>query len=393
MSEIGSLLSDPDSITDPYPVYDIVRNAGRVLWVEEMGRWLVTGYAEAITVLGHEKVSTDRRLADGSEAWPEGGVQPRGLPFLDPPDHARLRGLVQQAFTLRRIQQLRPRVQDLVDDLLTAAAERGQFDLVADFAGPLPAIVLAELLGIPPEDHEVFRRWVTTVIETIDPVSHRLVSGEGAAERVSLKEYFTQIIAERRERPRDDLISGMVQAEADGEQLTGEEILEMCVVLTMAGLEAATNLIANGINALLRHPDQLARLRADPGLIRTGVEELLRFDAPVQVAGRIARADYEVAGQVIRRGQTTGVILGAANRDPLAFPEPGRLDVMRSPNNHLAFGRGIHFCLGAPLARLEGPLAISALITRFPGLRLDGEPKRRHNVHVRGFESFPVALT
>lgn len=392
MTDVAALLSGPEFHADPYPAYDTLRDLDRVLWVDGMDRWLVTGHAEAVALFTHPYASANRDLADESERWPEDGIQPRGLPFLDPPDHTRLRRLVQGAFTQRAVEQSRPRIEEVVDGLLTAAGERGEFDLVQDFAAPLPAIVLANLLGIPPDDHAMYHRWVATIIETIDPVSHRRRSEAGTDERVTMRNYLTEIIGRRRAEPRDDLISAMVQAEEDGEQLTGQEILEMCVVLTMAGLEATTSLIANGTIALFNHPEQLARLRDDPGLMTSAIEELVRFDAPVQVAGRVARDDFELGGHNLRKGQTIGVLLGAVNRDPLTYDRPNELRLDRSPNNHMGFGRGIHRCIGAPLARLEGPIAFAALLSRFPGLRLDGEGKRRHNIHVRGFESLPVAV-
>jgi cytochrome P450 len=205
--------------------------------------------------------------------------------------------------------------------------------------------------------------------------------------------YLAAIIAERRQQPRQDLISDLVQVEESGDRLSGDELMEMCVLLTVAGLETTTNLIGNGVNALLDHPDELARLRADPGLIETAIEELLRYDAPIQLSGRIPMEDLDFDGHPLRKGQMVGIILGAANRDPRAFPEPGRLDLGRSPNNHIAFGRGIHFCIGAPLARVEGAIAIQALVGRFPKLRRANDPKRRLNPHVRGFASLPVTLT
>lgn len=390
--DIVAMLADEATAVDPYPVYDLMRQADPVLWLPGMGRWLVTGHPEVTQLMCHDQVSVNRLLADQSIAWP-GGVQPRGLPFLDPPDHTRLRGLVQQAFTMRGVQSLRPRIEALAGEMLDAAAARGEMDLVKDFAGPLPAIAVAYLIGIPPRDHERFRSWVTTVIETIDPVSLRLVSDEGTDERGLLRDYCSEMIERRRAEPQDDLISAMIRAESDGEQLTADEILDMCVVLTIAGVEAATSLIANGMCALLDHQDQLARLRAQPALMKTAVEELLRFDAPVQLAGRIALADFELGGHTIREGQTVGVVLGAANRDPRVFASPQTLDLARHPNPHLAFGRGVHLCIGGPLVRLEGPIALTALITRFPGLRRTGEGQRRHNVHVRGFESLPVSLS
>jgi cytochrome P450 len=314
---------------------------------------------------------------------------------MDPPEHTRLRTLVQQAFTPRVVTGLRPRVERRVDELLTAGGERGEIDLMAEFAGPLPATVLAEMLGIPAEDHELFRYWTTTLIESIDPVSHHLTgkSAEGAKARLDLERYLTETVADRRRRPREDLISALVQAEEAGDRLSGDELMEMCVLLTVAGLETTANLIGNGVNALLDHPDELDRLRAEPGLIGSAVEELLRYDAPIQLSGRIPIENVEMFGRGMRKGQMIGIVLGAANRDPAVFAEPDRLDLSRTPNNHLAFGRGIHFCLGAPLARVEGAIAIGALVTRFPGLRRAGDAKRRLNPHVRGFATLPVALT
>jgi pimeloyl-[acyl-carrier protein] synthase len=388
---VGQLLRTAD---DPYPVYDRIRDTGRVLWVEELGRWLVTGHREALAVLCHSRASSDRRrYQDAPPGDAGGGYRPGGLPFVDPPDHTRLRALVQQAFTPKAVERLRPEVERLTDELLTAAGERGEADLIADFAGPLPAVVLAELLGIPPGDQELFRSWAMKIIETIDPVSQRVVSGAGHQASADLSDYLTRVIDERRRRPADDLISGMVHAEESGQRLSGDELLQMCLLLAVVGLETTTNLIGNGVSALLAHPAELRRLQAEPGLVKSAVEELLRYDAPVQLAGRVAVDDIELDGRTLRPGQVVGLVLGAANRDPDAFPDPDRLDLTRSPNNHVAFGRGIHFCLGAPLARLEGPIAIAALVTRFPKVRPAGEAKRRQNVHVRGFESVPIALT
>jgi pimeloyl-[acyl-carrier protein] synthase len=393
MTGLAGALADPGNLANPYPLYDMIRGMGRVLWVKEIDRWLITGHDPAITLLGHPGVSVDRHKP-GDDQSPLGFErQPRVLPFLDPPDHTRLRALVQQAFTQRAVQQLRPQISKLVDELLTAARERGEMDLIADFAGPLPAIVLADLLGIPATDHALFRSWATTIIESIDPVSLRLVSEESAPAHASLEEYLTGMIEERRKRPQQDLISGMIDAEESGDRLTPLELLDMCLMLTIVGVETTTSLIANGVSALLEHPDRLAQLRSDPDLIKTAVEELLRYDAPVQLAGRRAVEDIEVDGQTIRKGHTMGIVLGAANRDPAVFTEPNSLDLTRSPNNHIAFGRGIHFCLGSPMARTEGAIAIAELVTRFPRLRSAGEAKRRANVHVRGFMSMPLALT
>jgi pimeloyl-[acyl-carrier protein] synthase len=391
--DLNSILTQvPD---DPYPTYAMVRGMGRLLWIDQIGRWIVTGHAEALALLRHEKLSSDRTRWDGYQLPPGLKRPPGGMFVMDPPEHTRLRTLVQQAFTPRVVERLRPRVEQRVDELLAAGAERGEIDLMADFAGPLPATVLAEMLGIPAELHELFRHWTTTLIETIDPVSHHLTetSEEGVKARVNLERCLTDIIEERRQRPQPDVISDLVRAEESGDRLSGDELMEMCVLLTVAGLETTANLIGNGVNALLDNPGQLARLRAEPGLIESAVEELLRYDAPIQLSGRIPVEDVEMFGHTLRKGQMVGIVLGAANRDPAVFADPERLDLARVPNNHLAFGRGIHFCLGAPLARVEGAIAIGALAARFPNLRRAGDPKRRLNPHVRGFASLPVALS
>jgi len=364
------------ALDDPYPVYDLVRAQGRLLWIPDMNRWMVTGHRQALEILRHPKFSSDRSRWDDYQLPPGHDRPPGGMFVLDPPDHTRLRSLVQQAFTPRVVQRLRPRIEELVDQLLEVG-EHGETDLMADFAGPLPATVLAELLGIPAEDQELFRHWTMTLIETIDPVSHHLTSDAGTQAQANMEAYLAEVVSARRREPRPD----------------PEELHEMSILLTIAGLETTTNLIGNGVNALLDHPDQAARLRAEPGLITTAVEELLRFDSPIQVSGRVPVEDLELDGQQLRKGQMVGILLGAANRDPEVFAEPGRLDLGRSPNNHLAFSRGIHFCVGAPLARLEGAIAIPALLARFPLMCRAGEPKRRHNVHVRGLATLPVALS
>jgi len=392
MIDFGALLSRvPD---DPYPTYAIVREAGPMMWIDQIQRWLVTGHEEAMAVLRHERFSSDRTRWDGYRLPPGLERPPGGMFVMDPPDHTRLRALVQKAFTPRMVNELRPRIERRATELLDHGADAGDVDLMADFAGPLPATVLAEMLGIPAADHETFRNWTTVLIAAIDPVSHHLTAQaqEGTRVRAAMEAYLGEIIAERRRRPRPDLISDLIRVEEAGERLSSDELMEMCVLLTVAGLETTANLIGNGVNALLDHPEQLARLRDEPGLIHSAVEELLRFDAPIQLSGRIPMENLELCGHRLRRGQMVGVILGAANRDPRVFDDPDRLVMDRSPNNHLAFGRGIHFCLGAPLARVEGAIAISALVGRFPKLRRSGDPVRRLNPHVRGFAQLPVAL-
>jgi pimeloyl-[acyl-carrier protein] synthase len=390
LENLGLQMDRLRSTGDPYPLYDQLRAVGPVLWLEQMGYWVVVGHREVLTVLRHPGLSSDRSRWEAYKL-PPGEERPAGgMVVMDPPDHTRLRGLVQQAFTPRVLELLRPRIEELVDRMLTAAGERGEFDLMADLAAPLPATVLAELLGVPPEEQEFFRKWATAHIESIDPVSHA-VSEDGMAARMTLQRYLEDIVAQRRQRPRDDLISGLLEAQQQGDRLDGRELMEMCLLLLVAGIETTTNLIGNGMNALFDHPAEMDRLRNDPYLIETAVEELVRYDAPIQLAGRVPIDDVELAGHTLRMGQMVGVILGSANRDPQAFPEPNRLDLARNPNPHVAFGRGIHFCIGAPLARIEGRIAITALVSRFPNLHRAGEPRRRENLHVRGFAFLPIA--
>jgi cytochrome P450 len=311
----------------------------------------------------------------------------------DPPDHTRLRALVQKAFTPRMIDQLRPRIVTVVAELLDRMAERqGPVDLIAEFAYPLPVVVIAELLGVPAEDRVKFQEWSALLAASVDPLISSELMDRVTWAREALHAYLREIIAERRQQPRSDLISALVAVEERGDVLSEPELVVMCTLLLVAGHETTVNLIGNGVLALLRHPDQLERLRADPSLIGSAVEELLRFDAPVQLTGRIAVEPVQIEGQTIEPGQWILPLLGGANHDPAQFAEPERLDLGRNPNPHVAFGRGIHFCLGAPLARLEGQIAIGALVRRFRTLALAGEPVRRDQITLRGLKSLPVSI-
>ena len=308
----------------------------------------------------------------------------------------RLRLLVNKAFTPRTVEGLAPFIRAFVDKALNAAAWRGRMELMADLAFPLPATVIAEMLGVPPEDRDRFKQWsddatagAGNLPSNLSPeVLRKSVEGMRA-----LQAYFRDIIARRRVEPGDDLISGLIKAQAEGDRLSDQELLANCVLLLNAGHETTTNLIGNGTYALLRHPDQMKRLRDDPSLIPTAVEELLRYDSPVQFTNRILTADMELGGKTLRAGQMVLLLLAAANRDPEQFPGPDKLDVGRQNNKHVAFGLGSHFCLGAPLARLEGRLVLEALLRRVPNLRLDGPaPRYRQNFNLRGLESLHVSL-
>jgi cytochrome P450 len=310
----------------------------------------------------------------------------------DPPDHTRLRALVQKAFTPRMIEQLRPRIIAIVDELLNRIAQRGgQFDLIEDLAYPLPVVVIAELLGVPAEDRATFHDWSADLAASLDPLVSSELAERAMRSRDALHAYFRTIIAERRRAPRADLISALVAVEERGDNLSEPELVVMCTLLLIAGHETTVNLIGNGVLALLQHPDELARLRAAPELIGSAVEELLRFDAPVQLTGRVTTAALTIGGQAIGAGDWVLPLFGAANRDPAQFAEPERLDITRSPNPHIGFGRGVHFCLGAPLARLEGQIAIGRLVQRCKNLALAGTPVRRNQITLRGLRSLPLS--
>jgi cytochrome P450 len=317
----------------------------------------------------------------------------RNLLMLDPPDHTRLRRLVNKAFTPRVVEQLRPRIQALVDELLEALHERRDVDLVRDLAYPLPVAVIAEMLGIPPQDHARFKRWSDDLVALLDPLQAE--GGLAPAERSygELSAYFREIFAERRRIPRDDLVSALAAVEEQGESLSETDLLSLCMLLLAAGHETTTSLLGNAVLALLRHPDERRRLADDPSLMRTAVEEFLRYDSPIQATDRVATADCEIGGHAIRKGQLVGLILGAANRDPEQFDAPERFDVGREKNDHLAFGHGTHFCLGASLARAEAQITLAALLRRFPRFDGDAEPAaRKRSLVLRGPTVLPLRL-
>jgi cytochrome P450 len=315
-----------------------------------------------------------------------------GLSNQDPPAHTRLRALISKAFTPRTVEAMRPHIQSLVDALLDAHAGRTGFDLIAAFAYPLPALVIAHLLGLPPEDRDQFKQWSDEVTAFL---GQGAATPEGAirgqASLLELRGYFARQVERRRRSPGPDLISALLAAEDRGQGLTERELLGTCVTLLLGGHETTTNLIGNGVLALLRHPDQWARLD-DEGLLPGAVDELLRYEAPVQRAWRVAAEDVTLGDRDIRRGDLLYAMLGAANRDPDQFTEPNRLDVGRPASRHLTLGYGVHFCVGAPLARLEGAIALRALRQRWPGLRLEAsyEPQWKPNMAFRGLKSLPV---
>jgi pimeloyl-[acyl-carrier protein] synthase len=375
---------------NPYPLYRYLLANAPVQWNQVLEAWTLARYADVVTALTDSRFSADRT----KQGLPptEGYQIAKSMLVSDPPDHTRMRALVQKAFTPRMIDQLRPRIIAIVGELLERMADRQEpVDLIAELAYPLPVVVIAELLGVPAEDRITFQEWSALLAASLDPLVSSELMDRVVLARDALHAYLRGIIAERRRQPRSDLISALVAVEERGDVLSEPELVVMCTLLLIAGHETTVNLIGNGTLALLGHPEELARLRADPTLIASAVEELLRFDSPVQMTGRIATEPLEIGGQQIEAGQWVLPLLGAANHDPAQFSEPDRLDITRTPNAHLGFGRGIHFCLGAPLARLEGQIAIGGLVRRFPKLALAGDPVRRDQITLRGLKSLPVS--
>jgi cytochrome P450 len=392
------MLFGPDMLANPYPIYHRLRATNPVLWDEGLGSWIVTGYDQVAMALRNPQFSSERITLVRQQMQGKGidallDQVALAMLNLDPPAHTRLRGLVSKAFTPHAVEAMTERIARLVEDLLDAVP-LGRLEVIRDLAYPLPVIVIAEMLGIPPADRERFKKLSddSSVMASSDVTRVPLdVLHQAMKSRTELLEYFRGVVAERRAHPRDDLLSTLTQAEEAGGRLSENELLNTAVLLLIAGNETTTNLIGNGMAALLRHPEQMQRLRDDPSLIPTAVEELLRFDSPVQMTNRIAKVDVDLHGTKIRRGDRVVLLLAAANRDPAYFVDPDRLDATRENNKHIAFGAGPHFCLGAPLARLEGRLAFAALLRRFPNLRLESDELRyRNNFNLRGLEALPV---
>lgn len=394
---------DPGFRVNPYPVYERLL-AEAPIYQAPFGAWVLSRYAFCSTVLQHPEMSVDQTNAAGFEEF----VKQQGLEdfmefrnevrpflFMDPPDHTRLRGLVAKAFTPRVVEGLRPRIRELVDELLDQAQEAGAMDIIEDLAYPLPITVICEMLGVPPADQETFKGWSRELARALDP---EMTVPRDALERrrkavSEFADYFLGLISERRKRPKEDLLSALVAVEEEGVRLTESELLSTCILLLVAGHETTVNLIGNGVLQLLRHPDQLALLGRDPSLARSAVEEVLRFDPPVQMTGRIALQDITLGDVTMAKGEQMVILLAAANRDPKQFDSPERFDVARVKNPHLAFSMGIHFCLGAPLARVEGQIALASLARRFPAMKLQTEePPYKENIVLRGLATLPVAV-
>ncbi len=398
-------LSSQSFRTDPFPTYAALRRDDPVPVVQQpmTGKsWMITRYEDVASALKDPRFTTNMSRVRNAMSWMESPLLPSAFRAMrsnmlsaDDPAHRRLRDLVHKAFTPRMIETLGPRIQRITDDLLDRAGSRVNYvELIEDVALPLPLTVISEMLGIPEEDRARFRKWSNAMLE---------VSSAGALQVVGfvpivyrMMRYFRQLIAQRRVQPQDDLISELVRAEQDGDRLTEDEMISTIFLLLLAGHETTVNLIASGMLALLEHPDQRACLRENLDLMDSAVEELLRYGSPVEHASpRVVTEDVELHGKLMPKGDFVWLALASANRDESVFPNPDQLDITRTPNKHLAFGLGIHYCLGAPLARLEGKIALRALVERFPQMQLavpTSQLQWRNAISVRGLKSLPVFL-
>jgi len=393
-------LFDPAVLANPYPLYRRLREQDPVHWDPFLHAWVVTRYSDVVTVLhgfSADRIRTPEQLSamgcDGLN--PMARVMMKQLLFMDAPSHTRLRGLAATAFSPRRIELLRVHIHEIARQLIDSIlkAERGRLDVIADFAEPFPAIVTAEMLGVPVADHMQLKDWSADFAEMLGNLQQN--SDQGPRLLRSLEEmllYFRSAVRDKQKRPSEGLIYSLMTAEVEGGRLTEEEVVANSILTMIGGQETTTNLIGNGLRQLLLHPREMARLTGDPALIPSAVEELLRYDSPVQHTARIAPDDVKLGGKQIRKGQSMIPVLAAANRDPERFPDPDRLDVGRTDNRHLAFGWAAHFCFGAPLARMEGQIALDALLRRLPELALeDGvELQWRENLGLRGLKALPV---
>ncbi len=393
-------LLDPEVLANPYPLFHRLRTEAPVYWDPFLHAWVVTRYRDVVTVLHRfsaECAPTPEQLQAMrlEELTPVAQVMVRQMLFMDAPAHTRLRGLAAHAFTPRRVAVLRSHIEDITESLLDAVAPQGSMDVIADLAAPLPAMVSAEMLGVPVQDHQQLKDWSAAFAEILGNFQHN----PGSAARVlrateEMVTYFRDAIRQQRTHPREGLIHAFLTATLGDDRLTEDEIIANCILTMVGGQETTTNLIGNGLLALLRNPGELARLRADLSLMPSAVEELLRYESPSQHTARLAPEDTVMGGQRIRKRQGIIAVMAAANRDPERFPDPDRLDLARADNRHLAFGWAAHFCFGAPLARIQGQVVFESLLRHFPEIALEPGPLVwRENLGLRGLTALPVAFT
>ncbi len=405
-STAGIDLLTPERVADPYPIFAELRRERPVFYNEHYRAWFIHRHEDLLAALKDPRFSSDRirpvfehKLTESqrTERAPTYRILGEWMVFRDPPDHTRLRKLVSRAFTPRAISQWQPRIVEVVDSLIAELAPRGHMDVITDFAYPLPAVVIAEMMGVPPSDRDLFKDWSDDLMVLVFG-AHGV---EGRRERaqsglLDLSEYLGGLVRRFRAAPAENLIHTLIRAQEGDDTLTDDEIVGTCILLLFGGHETTTNLIGNGLHALLAHPDQLERLRAhdDAEYLRAAAEEILRFDGPSKMQVRMAATDIDVGDEVIRRHDMVYLVQAAANRDPEVFADPDRFDLQRNPTDHLGFGFGLHYCLGAAVARLEGSIALDALARRLPDLRAGPEPPEWHPTLIsRGMASFCVSYT
>jgi cytochrome P450 len=385
--------TDPSFVADPYPTYSALRRDDPVLWWEPGDTWLVSRHADVSALLRDRRlgrVFTPKEPAERFAPW--NLLNEHSMLEVEPPDHTRLRRLVSSEFTPRRVEGMRDGIARMTDALLDAAEPvDGTIDLVPVLAEQLPVEVIADLLGIPHTDRHLLRPWSNAIVALYELTYDEAVAQRAIAAAEEFTAYLRDLVARRRTSGGSDLLSALTAASDEGDRLSADEVVATAILLLNAGHEASVNVLSNGFAALLRHPAELARLRRDPSLVRSAVEEFIRYDTPLSVFSRTAFTDVEVAGTTVAQGQRVGLLLGSANHDETVFREPGRFDVGREPNPHVGFGAGIHFCLGAPLARLELVVAVERTLQRFPVLELAGALERRPAFQFRGHRHVPVA--
>lgn len=383
---------------DLYPLLHQLRTLAPIFKTENPGfqqAWVITRFVDDDTVVRSKSLSSDNRVLEVFDTGEQSAfleVMRSLLKFLDPPDHTRVRGLIARAFTPRSIEALRPRIQSIVDERIDARRDARAMDVVADLAFPLPVIVICELLGVPVADVDRFFQWSQDLVRRADVQTldaDRKRRGDEAA--AGLRDYFLELVSERRRRPRQDLVSALIAVEERGERLNESELVGAAIILLQAGHETTANLITKGMLALLRHPDQLTLLRDRPELIVPATEELLRYDTSVQVTPKVATAEIPYHDEIIQAGDIVATLRGAVNRDPERYPEPDRLDILRPDNRHHSFGVGAYHCLGASLARAEIQIAVGSLVARLPGLELlETQPRSKGSLYLHGLESLRI---
>ncbi|GGJ49676.1 cytochrome P450 [Streptomyces brasiliensis] len=393
---------DPGFLDDPYPAYAELRERGRVLHYAPTGQWLVPHHADVSALLRDRRLGRTYqhrfshedfgRTAPPAEHEPFHTLNDHGMLDLEPPDHTRIRRLVSKAFTPRTVERLKPYVHALAQELVGRLVEAGGGDLLADVAEPLPVAVIAEMLGIPEADRGLLRPWSADICGMYELNPGEDTAAKAVRASVEFSDYLRELIAERRKAPGEDLISGLIAAYDEGDRLSEQEMISTAVLLLNAGHEATVNATVNGWWALFRNPEQLALLRADRSLVPTAVEELMRYDTPLQLFERWVLDEIEIDGVVIPRGAEVAMLFGSANHDPEVFREPGRLDLSREDNPHISFSAGIHYCIGAPLARIELAASMTALLEEAPTLTLAAEPERKPNFVIRGLKGLSVEV-